>query len=333
MSRAEFDRIARFEQVMARTRTPDGSIPVGTGDDAAVIRPRADVVACTDALIEGSHFLRDLSSPADVGWKAAAVNISDIAAMGATPKAILIALQRASTWSEADLDELYDGLAECCLTYGVELAGGDTVTSPTFALAVTAIGQADAPVVTRAGARQGDAVLLVGQVGSAAACLDAYHAKRPIPPACQQAHTRPRPLVGPGQLLANLGIHAMIDVSDGLGADAAHIADLSGVTIGLLWEAIADHVDPSVGEAVDGDMDRLATLAMGGGDDYALIATCDADRVDLVLSTLGHAFPDIPASQIGICAGGGEGEPVTLYGWPNDPDHTQVVSDAGWDHG
>ena len=130
MSRAEFERIARFERVMARTRIPDGSIPVGSGDDAAVIRPKADIVACTDAMIEDSHFLRALSSPADVGWKAAAVNISDLAAMGASPKAILIALQRAESWSEDDLDELYRGLAECCLAFGAELAGGDTVTSP-----------------------------------------------------------------------------------------------------------------------------------------------------------------------------------------------------------
>ena len=332
MSRAEFERIARFERVMARTRIPDGSIPVGSGDDAAVIRPKADIVACTDAMIEDSHFLRALSSPADVGWKAAAVNISDLAAMGASPKAILIALQRAESWSEDDLDELYRGLAECCLAFGAELAGGDTVTSPTFALAVTAIGEAKSPVVTRAGARQGDAVLLVGTVGSAAACLDAFHAKRPIPEVCRLAHTRPTPLVGQGQLLANLGVKAMIDVSDGLGADVAHIADLSGVSVGLLWEAIADHVDPAVREAVNGDEDRLAQLAIGGGDDYALLATCPADRVDFVLETLTQVYPDTLASQIGVC-GPGDVEPVTLYGWPDDPDRTQVISDAGWDHG
>lgn len=332
MSRAEFDRIARFERVMARTRTPDGSIPVGTGDDAAVIRPKADIVACTDAMIEDSHFVRDLSSPADVGWKSAAVNISDLAAMGASPKAILVALQRSETWSENDLDELYQGLTDCCLTFGAELAGGDTVTSPTFALAVTAIGEAKSPVVTRAGARQGDAVLLVGQVGSAAACLDAYHAKRAIPEVCQQAHTRPTPLVGQGQLLANLGVKAMIDVSDGLGADIGHIADLSGVSVGLLWEAIADHVDPAVLEAVNGDEERLAQLAIGGGDDYALLATCPVDRVDFVLETMNQVYPGTPASQIGVC-GPGDVDPVTLYGWPGDPDRTQVISDIGWDHG
>lgn len=332
MSRAEFDRIARFERVMARTRTPDGSIPVGTGDDAAVIRPRADIVACTDAMIEGSHFLRDLSTPADVGWKAVAVNISDLAAMGSTPKAVLVALQRAQSWTEADLDALYEGMTECCLTYGAELAGGDTVTSPTFALAITAIGQADSPVITRAGARQGDAVLLVGHVGSAAACLEAYHAKRPIPESCLRAHTRPNPLVGPGQLLANLGVHAMIDVSDGLGGDVAHISDLSGVSVGLLWEAISEHVDPDVSIAVGEDHDRLAHVAIHGGDDYALVATCAPDRVDLILSTLAQAYPDIPASQIGIC-GSPDEEPVTLYGWPGDEERIQVVTDAGWDHG
>lgn len=332
MSRAEFDRIARFERVMARTRTPDGSVPVGTGDDAAVIRPKADIVACTDAMVEDSHFLRALSSPADVGWKAAAVNISDLAAMGSSPKAILVALQRAAHWSEADLDELYQGLAECCLTFGAELVGGDTVTAPVFSLAVTAIGEASSPVVTRAGARQGDAVLLVGQVGSAAGCLAAFHDGRVVPEACLKAHTRPTPLVGPGELLANLGIKAMIDVSDGLGADVAHIADLSGVSVGLLWEAIADHVHPAVLEACDGDADRMAQLAISGGDDYALVATCAPDRVDFVLSTLNQVYPDVAASQIGVC-GPPEDDPVTLYGWPGDPDRTQLIADAGWDHG
>lgn len=332
MSRAEFDRIARFEQVMARTKLPDGSIPVGTGDDACVIRPRADVVACTDAMVEDSHFVRALSTPADVGWKAAAVNVSDLAAMGASPKAILIALQRSEHWSEEDLDELYDGLATCCLTYGMELAGGDTVTSPVFSVAVTAIGQADAPVITRAGARQDDAVLLVGHVGSAAACLVAYHAGRDIPAHCRQAHTRPTPLVGPAQLLANLGIHAMIDISDGLGADAAHIADLSGVSIGLLWDGIEAHIHEDVIVAVDGDVQQRAQCAIAGGDDYALLVTCKADRAEAIMRTVEQAYPGVPISQIGIC-GPPEDPPVTLFGWPGDPDRVQSVTDAGWDHG
>jgi thiamine-monophosphate kinase len=215
---------------------------LGPGDDAAVLRaPDRRVVATTDMLIEGRHFRREWSGPADIGHKAAARNLADIAAMGARPTGLLVAFAGPGSLKLDWLLELVRGIADECSQVGAGVAGGDTSSSDTIMLAVTALGDlAGGEPVTRAGARPSDVVAVAGSLGSAAAGLALLSAglgndaaSLPELAGLIVAHRRPAPPYGLGPQAARLGATSMIDVSDGLVADLGHIAKASDVRIEL----------------------------------------------------------------------------------------------------
>lgn len=252
-------------------------VPVGPGDDAALLAlggPR--VLVSTDMLVEGRHFRRDWSSAADIGTRAAAANLADIAAMGGVPRALLVAFGAPAQTPVAWARDLAAGLAVEAATVGAVVLGGDTVAAPQVVLGVTVLGEpGPGGVLTRAGARPGDAVAMCGRLGWAAAGLAVLRRGFRSPRLAVAALRRPEPpyAAGPGAALA--GARAMIDVSDGLLADLGHIARASrvGIDIDPTLLPVDDPV-AAVGAALNADpLDFVLT----GGDDHALVACFPPD--------------------------------------------------------
>jgi thiamine-monophosphate kinase len=237
----EFGLIAALSRWLPR----DPRALVGIGDDAAVLAaPDGRVVATTDFLLEGRHFRRDWSSAGDVGRKAAARSLADVAAMGAEPTGLLVALAAPPDLPVSWARELAAGLAAECARAGASVIGGDTARASCVLLAVTGLGDmAGRAPVRRSGAAPGDVVAVAGPLGHAAAglaLLSAGLAGLPAAAPLAAAHLRPAPPYPAGPEAARLGATAMIDVSDGLLADLGHVADASGVLIDLA----ADRLDP-----------------------------------------------------------------------------------------
>jgi thiamine-monophosphate kinase len=253
---------------------------LGVGDDAAVVSaPDRRVVATTDLLVEGRHFRRDWSSPRDVGVKAAAQNMADVAAMGAVPTALLVGL---ATPGDLPVDwalDLMRGLVAEGQRAGASIAGGDVTSSGTLVLAITALGDlAGRAPVTRAGARPGDRVAVAGPLGWSAAglaLLSAGYGDRADLAELVAAHRRPQPPYEAGPQAAGLGATAMIDISDGLVQDLGHVAAASGVSVDIQTASLPD-TGPLRSAAAVLAADWLE-WALAGGEDHALVATFPAD--------------------------------------------------------
>ena len=307
---------------------------VGIGDDAAVLAvPDGRVVATTDFLLEGRHFRRDWSSAADVGHKAAARSLADLAAMGAAPSALLVALAAPADLPLGWARELAGGLAAECERAGAGVIGGDTARAGSVILAVTGLGDlAGRAPVLRSGAAPGDLVAVAGPLGASAAGLALLTAGI-AGNALVSAHLRPAPPYDAGPEAAVLGATAMIDVSDGLLADLGHVATASGVRIDLSsqalrpGEALLDaarsvraarrHVSPdrtmagpSPAPAATPDSEALGWV-LAGGEDHALAATFPP----------GTRLP--PRWRVIGTVSGGQG--VVVDGLPR-------AGAGGWDH-
>jgi len=274
---------------------PDGQ--VGVGDDCAVLE--GNQLIATDLLVEGVHFRSAWASPADIGWKALAVNLSDIAAMGGTPESAVVAVALPAG-RPGLADELVAGLLECADAFACPLVGGDTSSGPELFLAVTVTGRADRPVL-RSGASPGETIFVTGPLGGAAAVLEQLEAGDDAL-AADTLH-RPFPRIGEGMAAAEAGATAMLDLSDGLAVDLPRIARASGVAIEL------DDVPIATG--------ATRAQAVGGGDDYELCFTApDPDRVRAAFARAGLGEP----IAIGTTT---DGTAVTLQGQPLD---------GGWEH-
>jgi thiamine-monophosphate kinase len=267
---------------------PDPRALVGIGDDAAVLAaPDGRVVASTDFLLEGRHFRRDWSSAADIGHKAAARSLIDVAAMGAVPTGLLVALAAPGDVPVGWVRDLAAGLASECARAGASVVGGDTAQASSVLLATTGLGDlAGRAPVLRSGAAPGDLVAVAGPLGYAAAGLALLSAglsaglsDNPL----VNAHRRPEPPYDAGPEAADLGATAMIDISDGLLADLGHVAAASGVLIDLSSDRLAPGDDLlAAARALNLDLtergsspEHSAALAwvLTGGDDHALAAT------------------------------------------------------------
>lgn len=303
---AVLDRIVR--------RLPAGAPDVGPGDDCAVVAaPDGRFVVTTDMMVHGPDFRWAWSSPADVGWKAAATNLSDVAAMGATPSGLVIALAAPQETPVAVLESFADGVraAVDALAPGCGVVGGDLSTSAVFTVSVTAFGDLGgrAPVL-RSGARPGDVLAVSGELGRAARGLarlfrdgvDAHGEPSRSATVASGADTdpdvdrqrRPVPPIADGPLAATAGATAMLDLSDGLAIDAGRLARASRVTLDLDADGVAGADD----------------LALHGGEDHGLLATFPP----------GVALPG-GFRRIGavVARGGADlvrgGEPVPTTGW------------------
>jgi thiamine-monophosphate kinase len=259
-------------------RLPEGKATLlGPGDDAALLAVRGGrVVATTDLLVEGRHFRLDWSSARDVGRKAAAQNLADVAAMGGVGTALLLGLALPATLEASWVEELADGLREECELVGAGVIGGDVVRSESgITIAVTALGSMRGrEPVTRAGAQVGDVVAVAGRIGWSAAGLAVLSRGFRTPRALVDAHRFPQVPYAAGPVAADLGATAMCDVSDGLVADLRRIAVASGVSIEISTEAL--EVTPQMRDAAQAlGIDPVRWL-LDGGEDHALLATFPA---------------------------------------------------------
>ena len=238
--------------------------------------PDGRVVATTDLLVEGRHFRRDWSSARDVGVKAAAENLADVAAMGATATALLVGLATPGDLPVEWALDLMRGLAAECGRAGAAIAGGDVTGSDTLMLGVTALGNLDgAAPVTRDGARPGDILAIAGRLGWSAAGLALLTADAAAPdPDLVQAHLRPQPPYHAGPQAARLGATSMIDISDGLIQDLGHVAAASGVSIDVETARLPGTTPLRAAAAALGA--DWQDWALAGGEDHALAATFPA---------------------------------------------------------
>ena len=253
-------------------RHSSSAVDLGVGDDSALLTPppQQQLVICADTLVAGRHFPLD-TNPHAIGWKSVAVNLSDIAAMGAKPHSILLALSLPQIDHEW-LKGFSQGLYDCCDQFGVSLIGGDTTQSPHLTISVTALGWVDTgKAVTRSGAQVGDFICVSGQVGDAAYGLQ--HLGHPL----QKRLDYPTPRCQLGQQLKGLA-HSMIDVSDGLAQDLGHILHASkvGAEIELDQLPIDDHVKQLQQES-------QWQYALAGGDDYELCFTISPQNYQKLL--------------------------------------------------
>jgi thiamine-monophosphate kinase len=269
--------------ITAALGTPPPRVLTGPGDDAAVVRADAVAVTSIDTVVDGVHFELATHSPADVGHKALASALSDIAAMGAGPGEAYVSLALPEGFGEAAALELVGAMRELAGRHGVALAGGDVVSSPVLAVTVSVTGWSGAAdrLAYRSGARAGDLVGVTGALGGSGAgllLLKGFQADLQAPDrdSLIRRHRRPEPLVAAGLALAAAGVSAMIDVSDGLATDAGHVASASGATLELRLADLpmAPGVE-TVAQACERDPLELAATE---GDDYELLFTAPPDR-------------------------------------------------------
>ena len=282
---------------------------VGPGDDAAVLRVRTGhVVVSTDLMVEGRHFRRDWASAGDVGHRAAAQNLSDINAMGGRATSLTIGLAAPGDLPAHWALDFARGFADECAVVGASVVGGDLTQADQIVIAVTVLGACTTAPVVRSGAQPGDQLAMVGRQGWAAGGLAVLGRGFRSPRVLVEAYRRPEPPYDAGAEAADAGATAMIDISDGLLADAGHIAADSGVAIDVHRGAfeIAEPLQ-AVGAATGADPIQFI---LGGGDDHALLAT----------------FPDGSAPADWTVVGAvTEGSGVTLDGEEYD-------GPTGWTH-
>ena len=307
--------------------TPGLLVPLG--DDAVVTEPRTSaVIWTTDTMVQGEHFRSEYSDWQDVGWKALAGNVSDIAAMGGRPHLALVTLQLPRDFLVDDVIALYRGLHECARAFDVTLGGGDIVRSPVFAVTVALSGWAYAPplgqpvVLRRDTARPGDLVAVTGMPGDSAGglklLLEGRSAETEAEKHLLKAHHRPMPRVEAGAAAVRGDLRCGIDVSDGLVQDLGHIADASGVQV------VVDATKLRLSKALRSVWpDQALELALAGGEDYELVVIGHRAAMERYAAT-----PDNDVTVIGeIVAADNPG--VRVIG----ADGAEIdLARLGWDH-
>ena len=305
---------AIIEHIRRRLPAPPASLIVAAGDDAAVMLPeRGEMqIITTDALVEGIHFDRRFSSLADVGYKAIAVNVSDVAAMGGTPSFILLSLMLPDGTSVEDLDALLDGVLEMAVEARVTIAGGNVTRSPApLIVDVTALGHVrPRRVLTRSGGRPGDALYVTGAVGGAAAglgwlresaaSLTIGSLREPSDPAMAAAvlrHRRPQPRLRIGAVLGRARVaSACMDLSDGLADAVRQVAEASGT--GAILDASALPIDLAARSWFTTRQGDPVAAALSGGDDYELLFTVPA-RTSRRLRSVESVAAGVPLTRVG----------------------------------
>ena len=315
---------------------PDNASPfsfelrVDTGDDTAAWRTGAAIeLFTTDTVVEGVHFTRETTPWLDLGWKCIASNVSDIAAMGGLPLYALVTLGLPPETDVDDLRLLYRGMLEICNRYGVSIIGGDMVRSPVAFITVGLTGVHDGEPMLRTGARVGDMVGVTGCLGDSGGGLRLMLAEQEISPLplrvsadaadyLRWRHRRPEPAVTDGRTLAQAGVAAAMDVSDGLADDLGKLCKASGLAARIDAHRVPVH--PYLSESFP---DSFLELALYGGEDYLLLFTAPPATMDEVLPRLSPA-----AAAIGEIVPGEPGSVsiVDASGAPVSP------GAGGWDH-
>jgi thiamine-monophosphate kinase len=309
----EFEAIGRFVGGLPVPPPPEVVVPIG--DDCAVVRLGGELwAAASDMLVEGRHFRRQWSTPEDVGYKAVAVNASDVAAMGGVPRFVLVS---GGAPDAGTVLRCMQGVAEACAAFGVYPLGGDTTGADALTVDVAILGRIQGDPIVRSGAKPGDLLAVTGELGAAAAGLLALEGGISGYGRLETKHRRPEPRIAAGWAAARLGASAMIDLSDGLASDARHVCRRSGVgcrvDVGL--PPVADDARElalSLGR-------DPAVLAATGGEDYELLMALPENALNALQREL-----EIPLTVIGEFTGV-EGLVLLRGGEP-------VEGLSGWDH-
>jgi thiamine-monophosphate kinase len=308
----EFELIARLRSLASSEGVGGaaaGRIVIASGDDAAVTVPDGATATSVDAVVEGVHFRLATTPARSVGHKALAAALSDLAAMGAAPGEAYVIVGVPPDLGEEVLVEVGGGLVQVAAAHGVAIAGGDVTRAPALWLGLTVVGHASAPgdLVPRGGARPGDVLAVTGELGGAAAGLELLERSelgaaldRAVEDALRRRQLEPQPRLAAGRALAEAGARAMIDVSDGLGADAGHLAAASGVAAEIEVERLP--IQAGVREVADAARRDPLDLAAAGGEDYELLASVPAAGVEAAVAALATIGVDL--TPIGAISSG-----------------------------
>ncbi|MDE2718755.1 MAG: thiamine-phosphate kinase [Chloroflexota bacterium] len=301
---------------------------LGIGDDAAAWEGEAGTrVLTTDTMVEGVHFSLDMTGWRDLGWKAMAVNLSDVAAMGCVPTCSVVTLGLRDDLPAEGLVEMYRGMAEACRRHGGRVVGGDIVGSPVLFVSVAMEGEAKVlgpggggAILKRGAADVGDVIAVTGNLGDSAGGFHMAMEGEPYDDSTDRlrtAHFRPEPRLATGQALAKAGIRAAMDISDGLVGDLTKLCEASGVG------AVVRGNEVPVSEALRLQFpDRWLSLALTGGEDYELLFTGREETVREVTDTV-----DVPVTVIGEIVDASRG--VSVEDAKGDAIDTER---GGWDH-
>lgn len=339
----ELGEFGLIERLKERLGAPaDERLIIGIGDDAAVWRTRDGcTMATTDTMVAGVHFLPGRVGWRAIGWKALAVNVSDIAAMGGTPSFALVTLCLPSDTPVAAADELYDGLRECADAYGVTVPGGDVVASDQLTITVALAGDAlmdDAGnplLLRRDAAKPGDLIAVTGPLGGSAGGLRVLElpastalndGERKIADLLVERHMQPWPRVDAGDFAVRAGIRCGIDISDGLAQDLSHVCAASGVDAELRFDDLP--LEDGLQTLFPED---ARTLAATGGEDYELLLVGGAGAIEIADGALrAHLeMPDVrQLTVVGKITGAGKGAVRVI----NASGAEVALPRGGWDH-
>ncbi len=306
--------------------SPNNQLLIGIGDDAAAWHGDASIqLATVDSLIQGVHFSLDIISWEELGWKALAVNLSDIAAMGGLPRYALVSLALPDSTEVEEVIALYKGIIELAKQFEVAIVGGDTSSAPLVTISITILGSTksqDKHVLSRSAAKPGEKVAVTGYLGAAAAGAETLSKQLQFSPeatAClKEAFLRPYPRIAEGQLLVEQGVKTAIDISDGLISDLDHICKASQVSARIEVDRV-----PILPTVKTNFGDRALELALSGGEDYELLFTGSAQVVDKVRTATSRpvtVIGEVVADKIGA---------VTLVDSKGNPFNLTKV---GWEH-
>jgi len=321
MKVSELGEFGLIDLLSKMVSTQDKGLVLGIGDDAAAWQSEASTqLATVDSLVQDIHFSLDTTPWKELGWKALAVNLSDIAAMGGVPRYALISLALPHHAQVDDVAALYQGMIELAQQSGVAIAGGDTASAPLVAITVTVLGTADKNILTRSAARAGDNIAVTGYLGAAAAGYEMlskqlrFDAKAS---ACfRKAFLHPQPRIAEGQMLAQQGAKAAIDISDGLISDIGQICKMSKVGARIEVEHVP--VEPEVRSNFG---DRALELALSGGEDYELLFTASAEVIEKIkgkapcpVTVIGDIVAD-KAGKVNLVDSKGKAVSISEKGW------------------
>lgn len=294
----EFGLIDLIHTITERLKDPEHAswqrLLIGIGDDTAAWQSNGQTqLATTDTLVQNVHFNLSEVTWEELGWKALAINLSDIAAMGGIPQYALVSLALPGALEVENISEFYDGMARLANEFGVAIVGGNIAVAPNVVITVALLGSAkNERILRRSSATPGEQIAVTGYLGLSAACLMMLKERTSLDSetanVLRQRHFQPMPRVKEGQVLAEQGIKTTIDISDGLIADLGHICEASKVSAEVRIEKVPIH------PLVKANFQNYQQLALCGGEDYELLFTANKADIERVRQTI-----DCPITIIG----------------------------------